>query len=82
MAVFEGRTLIGEKPRSVPSRLRAALAESVKISSNSVSKFVEFFSTVHINMIGGITYTHHQTLQKQSEDVNADHRIFDNQQPS
>lgn len=33
MAVFEGKTLIGEKPRSVPDRIRAALAESVKISS-------------------------------------------------
>lgn len=33
MAVFEGETLIGEKPRCVPDRIRAALAESVKISS-------------------------------------------------
>ena len=29
IAVLEGKTLIGEKPKSVPERIREALAESV-----------------------------------------------------
>lgn len=33
MAVLEGKTLIGEKPKSVPERLREALAETVGIGT-------------------------------------------------
>lgn len=39
IAVLEGKTLIGEKPKSVPERLRAALAESVNIRTSEKTMF-------------------------------------------
>lgn len=48
IAVFEGRTLSGEKPNIVPERQRAALAESDEIHSNDNSGY---------NIAKGITAT-------------------------
>lgn len=79
--------MIGEKPKSVPERIRAALAESVNFRTRE--KIVFKRSEMHgkefqEREVKGtkMTHNHLQILQKQSEDGSVGRHIPDNREPA